>query len=191
MIKHIINSYCMKGMTCQISRGSWSAGFKPPTRNSSARNTTSAQTHKLKQCAWRKRKLPPSLKICLLLFLWLRRPNIPGFQPQFIFLRCFKAALLLHFGLYMTLAYLLVWLFQTKINVLHSPLNQNKFNNYISLRRDNYPPMSQMNNFVCLTTKYKPQVLRDNPENQAEPWPLPQNKHLSKQMDLVLKIYNE
>lgn len=68
---------------------------------------------------------------------------------------------------------------------------KNKFNNYISLRRENYSPMCQMNNFVCLTTKYKPQVLHDNPENQAELWPLPQNKHLSKQMDLAFKIYNK
>ncbi len=71
------------------------------------------------------------------------------------------------------------------------PTNQNKFNNYISLRRDNYSLTCQMNNFVYLTTKYEPQVLRDNPENQAELWPLPQNKHLSKQMDLVFKIYNK
>lgn len=45
-----------------------------------------------------------------------------------------------------------------------------------------------MNNFVCLTTKDKSQVLRGSPENQAELWPLPQNKHLSKQMDLIFKI---
>lgn len=100
------------------------------------------------------------------------------------------------------LAYLLVWLIQTKKKKSMSciptpppntppPPQQNKFNNYISLSRNNYSPMCQMNNFVCLTTKSKPQVLRDNPENQAELWPLPQNKHLSKQMDLVLKIYNK
>lgn len=35
-------------------------------------------------------------------------------------------------------------------------------------------------------------VLCDNPKKyQAELWPLPQNKHLSKQMDLVFKMYHE
>lgn len=45
-----------------------------------------------------------------------------------------------------------------------------------------------MNNFACMTTKDKSQVLRGSPENQAELWPVPQNKHLSKQMDLIFKI---
>lgn len=39
-----------------------------------------------------------------------------------------------------------------------------------------------------MTTEDKSQVLRGSPENQAELWPLPQNKHLSKQMDLIFKI---
>lgn len=57
-----------------------------------------------------------------------------------------------------------------------------------AFEENNYSAVWQMNNFVCLTTKDKSQVLRGSPENQAELWPLPQNKHLSKQMDLIFKI---
>lgn len=89
---------------------------------------------------------------------------------------------------YTSVAYLL---FDCQIIVLHLPPQPKQVKHCIALRGDNYSAMCQMNNFVCLTTKYKPQVLHDNPENQAEFWPQPQNKHLSKQMDLVFKMYHK
>lgn len=65
---------------------------------------------------------------------------------------------------------------------------QNQSSTLYALKENNYSAMWQINNFICLTTKDKSQVLRGRPENQAELWPLPQNKHLSKQMDLIFKI---
>ena len=75
-----------------------------------------------------------------------------------------------------------------QISVLRSPPNQHKSNKYISLRRDNYPPMCQMN-ILFVRQQSINKVFCDNPENPAERWPLPQNKHLSKQTDRVFKIY--
>ena len=182
----------MKGMTCQISRDSWSDGLNPP------QVILLLETqHQLRHINWTgapeaNENLPRSFRnMSAVIHVII---NIQTFQPDFIFhaealQKSLKRAQELHLG----------FIRQPNKQVGQStvpdrnqcpafPLpNQNKFNNYISLRRDNYSPMCQMSNFVCRTTKCKPQVLRDNPENQAELWPLPQNKHLSKQMDLVFR----
>lgn len=68
------------------------------------------------------------------------------------------------------------------------PTNQHKSKKYISLRRDTYPPMCQMN-ILFVRQQSINKVFRDNPENPAERWPQPQNKHLSKQTDRVFEIY--
>lgn len=168
--------------------------LKCPTSNSSAKNT-SAQTHQLDHNVLKQLENVHDLSkyVCRYSCDYTSKTSMKSnlnsslcnSRPRY-----FKTALELHLGFIMQPNYQVGQSnVPNKISVLHSPPNQNKFNNYISLRRDNDSPTCQVNNFVCLTTKYKPQVLRDNPENQAELWPLPQNKHLSKQMDLAFKIY--
>lgn len=147
MIKHIINSSCMKGMTCQISRDSWSAGL-----NLSVVILQLKTQHQLRHTSQSAASKATSSIFQKVLFLWFQHPNIPGTRLWFISMQRFKTTTS---GLYLTAKLTLrpKHRFTQKPKSCISPQNHNKFNNYMSLREDNYSPTCQMNNFVCLTTK--------------------------------------
>lgn len=170
----------MKGMTCQTSRDSWLAVLKSPTSNSSAQNTNKT-TYKLDPLCVQKIKTSIFQMMSAGIFMI---DTIQETLESSLSSITHRAA----YWLYTSVAYLL---FDCQIIVLHPPPQPKQVQHCIALRGDNYSAVCQMNNFICLTTKYKPQVLHDNPENQAEFWPQPQNKHLSKQMDLVFKMYHK